>query len=143
MKPTIKTVAEKAKVSSAAVSIAMNNKPGVSEKTRSRILDVAKELGYAPSTRIESPSELTIRFLKISRHGHTVNKSHNYFINAYVDGIANSARQKNAVLEIETYESDIPIQEIVTKIEESPQITGYLILGTELSIQDIDTFIRT
>lgn len=143
MKPTIKNVAEKANVSPSAVSIALNNKPGVSEETRNRILEAAKELGYETTSRAETAAEATIRFLKISRHGHTVNKSHNYFINAYVDGITNIARQKGIVLEIETYEPSIPLKEIITKIVESPQVAGYLILGTELSMQDIEGFIQT
>jgi len=143
MKPTIKTVAEKANVSTAAVSIALNNKPGVSEETRNRILETAKNLGYEPQIRSDTPTKPTIRFLKISRHGHTINKNHNYFIDAYVDGITNAARLSSAILEIETYQAEIPLSEIATKIKESPQISGYLILGTELSLQDIDTFIHT
>ena len=143
MKPTIKTVAEKANVSTAAVSIALNNKPGVSEETRNRIMETAKKLGYEPQIRSDNPTETTIRFLKISRHGHTINKSHNFFIDAYVDGITLAARQSGAVLEFETYQAEVPLSEIIAKIRESPQISGYLILGTELSLQDIDTFIQT
>ncbi len=43
---TIKEVAEKAGVSTAAVSYALRNTPGVSQKTRNMILKVAEELGY-------------------------------------------------------------------------------------------------
>ncbi len=143
MKPTIKIVADHAKVSTSAVSIALNNKPGVSDETRERIIRTAKKLGYEPLIRTETPTDPKVRFLKISRHEHTINKSHNYFIDAYVDGITNAARQNGAVLEFETYQADIPLAEIISKIEESPQINGYLILGTELSLQDIDTFVQT
>lgn len=46
MKPSIHDVAKQAGVSIAAVSMAINNKPGVSQKTRSRILAVATAMGY-------------------------------------------------------------------------------------------------
>jgi LacI family transcriptional regulator len=51
MKPeiTLKDIAKIAKVSATAVSLALNNRPGVSEKTRRRILKIAGKLDYHPS----------------------------------------------------------------------------------------------
>jgi DNA-binding LacI/PurR family transcriptional regulator len=46
---TIADIAERAGVTSGAVSIAVNGKRGVSEATRARILAVAKELNWRPS----------------------------------------------------------------------------------------------
>lgn len=43
---TIKDIARMANVSKAAVSFAINNRPGISVKTRKRILDIIKETGY-------------------------------------------------------------------------------------------------
>lgn len=43
---TIRQVAQEAGVSVGTVSRVLNNKSGVSEKTRKRVLDVARELGY-------------------------------------------------------------------------------------------------
>lgn len=144
MKIRIKEIADKAGVSNAAVSLAINNKQGVSEETRERILQVAKELGYEPLSRPDtSEPDRTIRFLKISRHGHTINKSHNNFIDIYVDGITTTASENGAVLEIEAYTADEPLENIINKIIESPQVTGYLILGTELSESDINAFLST
>ena len=47
--PTIKDIARQAKVSATAVSMALNDRPGVSTKTRKRILRLAKELDYQPN----------------------------------------------------------------------------------------------
>ncbi|WP_422526726.1 LacI family DNA-binding transcriptional regulator [Serratia fonticola] len=49
-KATIHEAAKKAGVSIASVSRALNNKPGISDDTRQKILSVCKELGYVPSS---------------------------------------------------------------------------------------------
>ena len=47
MKPTVRNIAERANVSTASVSLVLNNKPSrITEATRERILEAAKELGY-------------------------------------------------------------------------------------------------
>src|SRR5215203_1321470 len=48
-RPTIADVARRAGVSPAAVSFAVNGRPGVGEKTRARILRAAEELAWRPS----------------------------------------------------------------------------------------------
>jgi LacI family repressor for deo operon, udp, cdd, tsx, nupC, and nupG len=49
LRPTILDVAQRAGVSRAAVSFAVNGRPGVSQETRARILRAADELGWYPS----------------------------------------------------------------------------------------------
>lgn len=53
---TIRDVARKAGVSSAAVSLALNNRPGVSDGTRSRIMKVAEQMGWTPNVAAVSLS---------------------------------------------------------------------------------------
>ncbi len=55
-RPTIADVAAHAGVSLGAVSFALNNRPGVGEETRRRILAAARELGWQPSHRARSLS---------------------------------------------------------------------------------------
>lgn len=47
---TIRDVAQKAGVSRQTVSRAINNKGEISPQTRTRILEIARELGYLPSS---------------------------------------------------------------------------------------------
>jgi LacI family repressor for deo operon, udp, cdd, tsx, nupC, and nupG len=54
--PTIDDVAARAGVSKSAVSFALNDRPGLSADTRTRILAVAAEMGWAPSTRARALS---------------------------------------------------------------------------------------
>ncbi|MEY2847973.1 MAG: hypothetical protein RI885_638 [Actinomycetota bacterium] len=56
-KPTITDVAREAGVSKGLVSFALNDRPGVSPDTRTRILEVAATLGWKPSIRARSLSE--------------------------------------------------------------------------------------
>jgi DNA-binding LacI/PurR family transcriptional regulator len=49
-RPTIADVARRAGVSKGAVSYALNGQPGVSEATRARILTIAAEMGFNPSS---------------------------------------------------------------------------------------------
>lgn len=55
-RPTIAEIAAQAGVSIGAVSYALNGRPGVSAKTRQRILDIADEIGWRPSVAARSLS---------------------------------------------------------------------------------------
>jgi len=60
-RPTIDDVAARAGVSAAAVSFAMNGRPGVAEATRLRILAAAEELSWRPSASARALTEARAR----------------------------------------------------------------------------------
>src|SRR5215212_10254764 len=60
-RPTIDDVAALAGVSSAAVSFAVNGRPGVGEETRRRILAAAADLGWRPSASARALTEARAR----------------------------------------------------------------------------------
>src|SRR4051795_4747479 len=60
-RPTIADVARRAGVSAAAVSFAVNDRPGVSSGTRERILAAARELGWQPSAAARALTEARTR----------------------------------------------------------------------------------
>ena len=61
---TINEIARRSGVSKGAVSYALNGRPGVSAETRSRILDVAKELGWAPNRTARTAVRLADRYVR-------------------------------------------------------------------------------
>ncbi len=54
MSVTIKDIAEKANISYPSVSRALSGKPGVSSKTREKVLKIAKEMNYQPNALARS-----------------------------------------------------------------------------------------
>ena len=76
MQPRIVDIARIAKVSPAAVSLALNNRGGISAALRRKIVSVAAELGYRripPANPRQAGENITIRLLKIAKHGHIIN----------------------------------------------------------------------
>jgi DNA-binding LacI/PurR family transcriptional regulator len=56
-RPTIGDIASRAGVTKAAVSFALNGQPGVSAATRERILAIAREVGFQPSSAARALSD--------------------------------------------------------------------------------------
>lgn len=65
MKITAKELAEKLNLSAAAVSVALNGRPGVSTETRKRVLKAAEKYGY-DFTRISEKNELSVPYIFVS-----------------------------------------------------------------------------
>ncbi len=144
MRVGIKEIAERANVSVSAVSIALNNKQGVSESTRNKILEVAKELKYPYIyDSSKSAKATTIKLLKIYRHGHILNSNHEYFVADYIKGIMESAHLHKVGVEIDAFDSTRSIRSIAKIISEDSEISGYIILATELVSSDIKTLLET
>jgi LacI family transcriptional regulator len=140
MSATIRDIAKTARVSAATVSLVLNGKRGISAETRERVLSVASHLNY---TAREPRSQRlvrsrTLRFLKIAKHGHTVNRDHNTFISDYIDGMSQESVRRGYKLEVVSFEGK-PISEIVASLPTNA-LGGVIVLGTELSSDDIQLF---
>ncbi|OQX93169.1 MAG: hypothetical protein B6I17_03920 [Tenericutes bacterium 4572_104] len=139
MKITIRDVADKAGVSPATVSLVLNNKSGVGETTREKVFKIAESLGYDTlKEKKQSNTGGTIRFLKIVKHGHVLNRDHNIFISDYIDGIEKEAKKYEFRLEIKNY-NGFNLKHIVQDLKDS-SIGGLIVLGTELNYDDITLF---
>ena len=66
----IKDIAEKLGISSATVSMALNDRPGVNAQTKQRVMELVKKLNYTGSTTKKIPQNNgVINFLVYKRFG--------------------------------------------------------------------------
>jgi len=140
MSPRIIDIAQKAEVSPAAVSLALNNKSGLSSEVRLKIIDIATQMGYksVPHIPYQVNENITIRLLKIAKHGHIVNERHNPFITEYLEGIETETKKRKYKLEVSFFDK-IPIDEIVDS-QKDTTVSGLIILGTELNAHELNFF---
>jgi LacI family transcriptional regulator len=105
MSSRIIDIAKKANVSPAAVSLALNNKSGLSGEVRLKIIDIAAQMGYksVPNNPGLVSEKITVRLLKIAKHGHIVNERHNPFITEYLEDIENEAKKRKYKLEVSAW----------------------------------------
>jgi LacI family transcriptional regulator len=139
-KITSKEIAQIAGVSVSAVSIVLNNKPGVSDETRKRILHILSEHGIFPkAANLVDEANGIIRFCKIVKHGRIINDKHNVFLSDYIDGVVDEAKKRGYIVEFSTYSPD-HISEIVTELKQVKGLFGCILLATELESEDISEF---
>jgi LacI family transcriptional regulator len=139
MAPRVVDIAKEAGVSPSAVSLALNNKAGISAEVRQRIVAIAEQMGYkggGPTPYINE--NITVKLLKIAKHGHIVNERHNAFITEYLEGIEQGAKKRRYKLEVSFF-NKVPVQEIVEK-ERKDSANGFIVLGTELSPHELSFF---
>ena len=135
MSITAKELAKKLNLSAAAVSMALNNKPGVSTDTRRRILDAADRYGY-DFTRIAQKQNAagTIYLVIYKKHGAIVDDTP--FFSQLSEGISDACNQAGYKLRI-TYLFGED-QELLPQIEEIQysDCIGIILLGTEMQKED-------
>jgi len=95
---TLADVAAAAGLSSAAVSLALRGKPGVSEATRIRVIDISRSLGYRPvsSESRQHHKPLTITLVIRTLHGNAPDT--NRFYGPVLGGIEESCRRRHTRL---------------------------------------------
>lgn len=121
----IRELAKIAGVSPAAISLALNNKAGVSPETRDQIIKLAVDYGY----RIPVPTApKNILFLKYIKHGMIVEENAG-FITTIMDSIESDCRSQGYTLNIVQSENDL--EQTLSKIHYD-NFYGIIVLGTEL-----------
>jgi len=134
----ISDIAEKADVSITTVSLALNNKPGVGEETKNKILKIAEELNYIKT--VKTTRNGSIRLMRIVKHGHTINRDHDIFLSHYIDSITDACQQYSCDLQVVSCRLDETEQKL--KSFSSEGVIGIIVIGTELSQSDIQSFER-
>ena len=139
MSITAKELAKKIGVSAAAVSMALNNKPGVSRETRQMILDEAEKNGYDFSRlSMKKPTGRNIYFVFYRKHGAVVTDTP--FFTQLSDGISESCKENGYKLNLRyVYDDGETLSEQIEDIQYS-DCCGIILLGTEMNAQDFQRF---
>ncbi len=123
-----KDIATKLGVSPSAVSIAMNNKPGISDATRKMILDAANEMGYSHKKR-KANSGSVIQLFVCSTFTSTVPFNKSLFLDKVIEGISLQAQQLNYTLNITYVTGDDMTSHNLSKMI-SDSCLGFIVLAT-------------
>lgn len=131
----IKDIAKKANVSMATVSLVINNKPGVSKATRTKILSLIKETGYLPKlTKINAnEKQKSIRYLMYKKYGIVVDE--NGFVASLTDGINLGAQELGYDVIITTVNEENKESMLDMALQDPKD--GMILLGTELLSDDL------
>jgi len=137
----VKDIARMLNISPSTVSLVLNNKPGISEETRQKVLKTVEELGY--NTNILSKPALknnkNLRFVIYKKHGNVV--ADTAFFSALIEGIDTEARKNGYNLVFSHVNESEGKMDVYRIIEENP-LDGILLLATEMSPEDLQPFTR-
>lgn len=138
MSISAKELAKKLNISAATVSMVLNNKPGISEKTRSTVLSAAQEYGFDFS-RLEAKSAVSgnLQLVIYKKHGMVV--SDTPFFSQLLEGIEQCCKSTNHTLRITYFYGDNSHEPQIENIKNS-ESDGIILLGTEMCIEDFKLF---
>jgi Transcriptional regulators len=139
MSVRVKDIAELLGISPSTVSLVLNNKPGISQKTRQRVFDAISEMGY--DTNFLSKPALnnnkSIRLIVYKKHGKVV--SDTPFFAELLEAIESEAR-KNGYNLVFSYVNENENKVDVLRIIKEHPLDGVLVLATEMSNEEISAF---
>jgi len=133
-------IAKTLNISPATVSLALNNRQGVSTELREKIISLANELGYKGISgyKKKQPDDSTIRVLEIAKTGHIINPNHNAFIADYLKGLETQAKDLGYKVEVAFFDR-VPIADIISSVKDAA-VSGVVVLGTEIDPDDMEQF---
>lgn len=138
MSISAKELAKKLNLSEAAISMALNGKPGVSTKTRNYIIEAAHNYGY-DFTKIKQSKRPngTINMIIYRKHGAVVTDTP--FFNTLTDSIQKTCKESEYKLSIRYIYDGDEVKEQLDVILSSDCI-GIILLGTEMAKDDFRPF---
>ena len=141
MSITAKSLAAKLGLSESAISLALNDKPGVSRETRRRVIEAAKAYGYDFSKKASATAgkKGTICFAIYKKSGAVV--SDTPFFSTLTDGISMGCRRQHYDCVVRYLYEDDDIADQVYTLGAS-QFSGMILLATEIDEGTLKGFSR-
>ncbi len=138
---TAKEIAERLNLSATAVSMALNQKPGVSQQTRDLVIKEAEKCGY-DFTKLKKGKNKTGNIYCIIYRSNNAILSYTPIFSELTDGIEQECRQHNYELKtLQFYEKTDDLTLFIEKIRLS-DCSGVILLGTEISAEICQKFLN-
>lgn len=135
---TNKEIAKKLNISETTLSFIINNKPGIAEKTRTRVMQELEYLGYGHILKKEvAVLSKCICFLVYKRHSNILNQSP--FFMLLMEQIDEQARASGFNVLVRMIDSSSSIDDQIRDINAS-DIGGTIIFATEMLDDDMEHF---
>jgi LacI family transcriptional regulator len=133
-----KEIARKLDLSAATVSMVLNNKSGISEKTRTRVLETARKYGYDFSKKNDSEAgNGVIQFIIYKEHGAIVTNTP--FFAQIAEGVDIGCKRAGYELQATYFYGKQNISDQIEAISEK-NCQGILLLGTEMKAESFRPF---
>ena len=143
MSITAKELAALLGLSESAISLALNNKPGVSAQTRKRVLAAAEKNGYDFS-RINPQTDQTptgsIYFIIYRKNGAVV--ADTPFFTELSEGVDLECKRLHYFFNVQYLYEDDKIEETL-KMLSRIGVKGLIVLGTEMKKEDVLPFLKS
>ncbi|MBT2725807.1 LacI family DNA-binding transcriptional regulator [Bacillus sp. ISL-75] len=139
----IDDIAKLANVSKSAVSLALNGKNGVSQKTREKVLRIAQEHGYIPRPIIKAdqyfqPNTKLLRFIACTNAGIVTEQYESLpFFMELIHNLDKQIGSSGYSLLVSSISIE-SLQEEVSRLEQEQKSAGILLLGTNLTPEQIN-----
>lgn len=135
---TNKEIAKRLSISESTLSFIINNKPGVAQKTRDRVIREINDLGYEHILRKDAPVlTKSICFLVYKRHGQILDQSP--FFMLLMEQIEERARASGYNLLVRMIDGSDSLAGQINAINAS-DLSGIIIFATEMQDDDMEYF---
>ncbi len=128
---TLKEIAKRANVSTATISLVLNDKKGVSPGKRVEIQNLLKELNYQNNRNLQIKKQ-NLLFIKYSKSGKYIEENEG-FIAVIIDALGTECRKMHYQLVFQIAKNSL--KDIIANIDYE-SIDGVFLLGTELEKSD-------
>jgi LacI family repressor for deo operon, udp, cdd, tsx, nupC, and nupG len=134
-RPTIADVARRAGVSAAAVSFAVNDRPGVSSGTPERNLAAARELGWQPSASARALTEARTRAVALVLARSAAQLEGDSFFLRFLSGIQSALTAADYALLLQIVPGDVSLAlPAYERLAAAGRVDGFLL--TDVEAQD-------
>ncbi len=134
---TNKELAQKLNISPATLSLILNDKPGISDATRKKVLKQLASMGYGDMIRKNTPKTGNLCFVVYKKHGEILD--HHPFFLLLMEGLEAQARKYGMNLLFYTVDCRQPTEPQIRSLNEL-DAKGMVVFATEMLPEDAAFF---